>query len=507
LALVIAVAGNAHWSVLDVAVLRSLRGAFLERRDRALGSPILERQYAASASSVVGVTPSLLSRLFVTSLPPALTTIFAWTTLLWLYPHQNWVRSIVHSHEYLARVFLLLFPLMVRVPAFARRLLLPHRSLLRKGTRDSVGSPYYTGITVEIGGTERNISEAIPRVQGRIAIEGDSGSGKSFYLERVLALSSDPVVFLPARECSRGVIAAIQARLPESLQRESLITSLLECGALVVVVDGLNEVAADTRNHILTFAHSAAPRRLVIATQPTGIKWPAGYEVIRILPIQDRARQNAFLSAFELPEERIIGFLESIDSARYTDADRRAFGIVLRNPHDLSTAAEMLLAGRDPNLHDLIGQQFSIAQDAFQKVYGRVFPIAKLVESYYQRFLNDDKTLDSAAFPDEVATLADHKLVFVRTGEGGPRYIPRHEKVGDYLLVHAIRRADRRTLHVSDSRFRHAYLYMAMISAPTDREDLRSLLNEKAVETHDTSLAADVQSLIRELSASASPAA
>jgi hypothetical protein len=497
---IIAIAGDSKWELRDIPILNDLRTAFLVRKERSSADVYKARAYAAAAAGIAGATPSVSAKLLSgTFLWPPVGMFSGWLLLLWLYPRQAWVRSVVHSNQHLARTFLILFPLLIRVPSFARRLLEPHRSLLRKGAEDAASKPYFPDIMVLETGTQLRLEEACSKLRGRIAIEGDSGSGKSLFLKRLTANTNQAVVFFNARDCAEGVVNAISSRLPEWLRKESHVAALLECGALAVVIDGLNEVGAETRHHILSYAHSAAARTFIVTTQPTGVHWPSDFRVLRIESVDARRQQISFFATFGVSPERIEAFFSGLDSDRYTDADRRAFGVVLRNPHDLSVIAEMLLAGSNPDLHDLVGQQFSKARERYREATGREFPMGRFVENYYARFLAEEQLLDNQTFPDELQVLVEQKLAIQRTVNDVSVCTFRHDRVGDYLLVEAIRRPDRRTKHFSDPRFRGAYLYMAMVSAPADREELRRLLNEKAVDTHDTSLAADVQSLIREL--------
>ena len=69
---------------------------------------------------------------------------------------------------------------------------------------------------------------------------------------------------------------------------------MIHSGALMVIVDGLNEVSADTREKIGTFARDMSKGDVLIGTQP--IEWvpPPGARIIDLLPL-DREEAERFL--------------------------------------------------------------------------------------------------------------------------------------------------------------------------------------------------------------------
>jgi hypothetical protein len=74
---------------------------------------------------------------------------------------------------------------------------------------------------------------------------------------------------------------------------------MVYAGALMVIVDGLNEVSADTREKIGAFARDMSKGDMLVGTQP--IEWtePPGATVVDLLPLSRKEAER-----FALPPGR-----------------------------------------------------------------------------------------------------------------------------------------------------------------------------------------------------------
>jgi len=87
------------------------------------------------------------------------------------------------------------------------------------------------------------------------------------------------------------------ARLIRDVQDIGFVRSMVHAGALSVIVDGLNEVSADTREKISGFAKDMSRGDVFIGTQP--IEWtpPPSALVVDLLPLERVEAERFLLSA------------------------------------------------------------------------------------------------------------------------------------------------------------------------------------------------------------------
>jgi hypothetical protein len=135
------------------------------------------------------------------------------------------------------------------------------------------------------------IETILQGLQSVVVLRGDSGLGKTSVLRWYAARSARPVTFLAARDCADGVNVAI-ARLIRDIQETAFVRSMVYAGALIVIVDGLNEVSADTREKIGAFARDMSKGNVFIGTQPIEWRPPPGARIIDLLPLSREGRPS-----------------------------------------------------------------------------------------------------------------------------------------------------------------------------------------------------------------------
>jgi hypothetical protein len=152
--------------------------------------------------------------------------------------------------------------LLLVLPPLRRRLLMPFRNDLVAEARlgDLPRLAFFSQARVRVGDSPSATAEMMMEgLHGIVVLRGDAGLGKTSALRWLAARSTRPVAFLAARDCSAGVDVAI-ARIIHQVQEAAFVRSLVYIGALIVIVDGLNEVSADTREKIDAFAREMFER-------------------------------------------------------------------------------------------------------------------------------------------------------------------------------------------------------------------------------------------------------
>lgn len=224
-------------------------------------------------------------------------TVF-WATFLIAFPFSRTVQAVFFWNPKVRGLLSLWFvPLILFVlPPLRRRLLAPFRDDLlaaaRLGELNQLGFFGQTRARLN-GGSPRIVEETLPGLHGTVLIRGDAGLGKTSALRWYAANASRPVAFLSARDCASGVYTAI-ARLIRDVQETGFVRSMVHAGALVVIVDGLNEVSADTREKISSFARDMSKGDVLIATQPIEWEPPPNARILDLMPF-DRAESEHFL--------------------------------------------------------------------------------------------------------------------------------------------------------------------------------------------------------------------
>jgi len=137
--------------------------------------------------------------------------------------------------------------------------------------------------------------------------------------------------------------------------------------------------------------------------------------------------------------------LEDVLDQAHSEEDRSGARLVLSNPMDLTTAAQILVSDVRPTLKNLQEQQFRRMSREFRDAHpGQEFPLKQFSESVYERLLRDEVALDSGQFFEAIQAMATHKMVlgqYDTDADGKPtrKWVFRHDKIRDYFLMQAFR--------------------------------------------------------------------
>jgi hypothetical protein len=293
-------------------------------------------------------------------------------------------------------------------------------------------------------------------------------------------------------------------RLIRNVQETGFIRSLVHTGTLAVIVDGLNEVSAATREKIGAFARDMSKGDVMIGTQP--IEWipPPQARIVDLLPltreeaeefllsrpIRDDVTQRVHGSAYI---DAVHAFLRrSLDEAP-SEADSQAAKLVLSNPFDLAFAADLIAQGSDFSATALIGEAFRLADRGapgelgYRDIVGQPFPLTRFGRHAIQMRLEDRNWFKADEFAAELSCLLQRKLLVRRIVRGASqeeeRIQFRHDRVWDFFMTAAfLEDIEFWEEHLDDPRFRGVYLRVAETWPPEDAVRVRDMLVVAAAE-------------------------
>ena len=446
-----------------------------------------------------------------------------WSLLIYLYPTSPNVQAFFFWNGW-ARTFIgfgYVDFLLTWIPFLRDRLLAPFRDDLIADARigDSGANEYFEDVEVKETGVEAppmRLSTAIPEVRGQTILEGESGLGKSKFLRNLVQKAKAPIVYLPAANCENGPLEAIKLKLKGKASDESFLKSIIYSGGLRVVIDGLNEVTVETREKIRRFVDEFPKAHVLLATQPLQWKRPPDARVLRLQKLSDdrilrflESRYSSLRASKRMAEEdykaQCKAYVEDVLGPGHSEEEQSAARLVLSNPMDLTTAAQILVSGTRPTLGNLQEQQFKEMESEFKDTHpGQEFPLNQLSESIYERRLKDELALDSAQFFEAIQSMVASKLALEQndkdaTGKGTKKWVVRHDKIRDFFLIKAFEGKEdiRIPEHIDDSRFRGVYLMLAS-NLPFDQaKALKDALVDRAAETKDHYLSDAVVQILR----------
>jgi hypothetical protein len=406
--------------------------------------------------------------------------LLVWTLLLLLYPISPTIQASVFWNPWVRKYLGLGYVqlLLLVVPPFTRRLLAPFKGgFTRDGQLDGFRPEIYyddiRGRSARPEGPEQGrLAALIPAVDGKIWLDARSGSGKSWFLRNLALRIRRPLIFLNATSCAGGVTAAIKARMQGWLAESDFLEQLIYTGRIVIIVDGLNEVAAATRSDIVAYVDRFPRARILIATQAVQTAPPAGARRVEVQPL-GRAQIEGFLlgRADEVlaPDEdrgpfahRVAGFLDSLE--RGTPKEREELLAFVSNPMDLRLAAALLARDIEPDLLNLQKQQIELVERDYLAANGNPFPIIAFAEALYAlRCADRSLMLGEKEWPAEREALRAQRLVLRTDGaDGTTLWRFRHDKIVDYFLYVAFRSNEaRQAEHLADNRFIGVYVLIA----------------------------------------------
>jgi hypothetical protein len=275
----------------------------------------------------------------------------------------------------------------------------------------------------------------------------------------------------------------------------------------MAIIDGVNEVSADTREKVGAFARDMSKGDVFIGTQP--IEWlpPKGAQIVDLIPL-DRTETERFLLTrpvgLDTSQRRhgesyanaVAAFIKHALDEAPTEDDRRAATLMLSNPFDLSFAADLLAQGTMPNATSLIDASFRLADEGsierpgYQSLVGQPFPLLAFGRYATMMRLEDRNWFKPDEFPAETSCLLTWKLLIQRAVKGAAGLVDRiqfrHDRVWDFFIAAAFAAdPDLWASQISDARFRGVYLRIAETWEPAHARLVRDKLIVKAAESGD----------------------
>jgi HEAT repeat protein len=452
-----------------------------------------------------------------------------WFALIFFYPKSPQIQAIFFWNPWMRNI--LGFPyvtfLLTWVPFLRHKLFEPFRLplLADAGLDHFQPDRYFPYFDVIPKGSDeiQPLTQALPRIQGQVILEGESGLGKTMFLRQLLQRSRRISVYLPATKCSEGVIEAIQQKLHgDEIKDPKFLQSLIYSGAIDICIDGLNEVNPNTLAKITQFVENHAKANILLTTQP--LEWtPPGMAKTYVLqPLQPDQIERYLISRQPLLaktapihgpayEQACRRFLEQTigRQSRLSPEEQKTAQAILSNPMELSIAAALIAANTEPNLFNLREQQYTLMAADFQRLHNRPFPLKKFSEAIYQRWLTDQKTLPAADFYDEICCMEDEQFRMVVSrqpqtvkGEAQKDWYFRHDKIAEFFLVQTFlgdsdTAKSRLTQHLSDTPFRGVYFLLATLLPLDAAQQLREDLIQHAADTKDHTVSDTFIQLLR----------
>ena len=413
--------------------------------------------------------------------------VILWAAFLFAFPWSRTIQAVFFWNPKVRNMLSLWFVplLLLCLPPLRRRLLIPfHEDLVATAAlADLPRLAFFGQSRARIGkDSPAAVETVLEALRGVVVLRGNAGLGKTSALRWLASRSKRPVAFLAARDCSSGVDVAI-ASLLHDVQETAFVRSMVYAGALIVIVDGLNEVSADTREKISTFARDMSKGNVFIGTQP--IEWwpPPGARIIDLLPLSNEEAERFLLSRpvgldttqkvhGSVYADAVHAFLRCALDEAPSEEERRAAELMLSNPFDLGFAADLLAQGSQPSPTALIGEAFRLADEGapgepgYRDVAGQSFPLTRFGRLAVAMRLEDRNWFKPDEFPAEKSCLLQRRLLVQRAVRGPTgveeRIQFRHDRVWDFFIAAAfLDNLDLAADYVADPRFRGAYLRIA----------------------------------------------
>ncbi|BCL37629.1 hypothetical protein NSMS1_40760 [Nostoc sp. MS1] len=449
-----------------------------------------------------------------------------WLALIFAYPKFPQVQAIFFWNPWVRRILGVGYVgfLLTWVPFFRRKLFEPFKPSLSAdaGLDNFYEQSYFpqSKVKVPVTGEILPVTAALPKIQGQIILEGDSGLGKSMFLRHLLKKSQRIVVFLPAHKCDQGVIEAIQEKLHGQAQDANFLKNLIYSGAIDICIDGLNEVTADTRAKICQFVESYFRGNIIMTTQ--SLEWtpPSTAKTYYLQPLeqtqieeflhsrQRRIPKDAKIQGADYQKACSCYLTQALDSQQPKE-ELEAASRILSNPMDLTLVALMLSQGEYPNLFRLQEQQYKLMADEYLNEWKQEFPLKKFSAAVYQMRIQDKRALPVDEFYQVVMCLESEKYKMVvsrqwldEKGEAKKEWYFRHDKIMDFFLVqNFLGESDEAEAllvdRMGDPRFRGVYFLLATLLPLDAAKELREKLIQYAADTKDNTVSNTFVQLLR----------
>ncbi len=449
------------------------------------------------------------------------THLLMWIGLLTYYPRSRKVQALFFWNKTVRRALGAGYVNLglTYVPLLRSALFAPFKRYLLEDAYLEEFSPgsYHRPRVRDSLGREHPIDEVIPRIDGIILLEGESGLGKTIFTQYLLSGSQDLCVFLRAQECGGGVLSAIAQKLKGVAKDEEYLRTLLHVGALRVVVDGVNEVSPETRDAIRSFLKSTSGANVLLTSQPIKIQLPKLTKRFRLLPLESYKISEFLISRWgsvceagadeEAYRNRCNEFvqreLKTTEFELEADVDEKRR--ILSNPMDLSTVAQLIARGIEPDLRRIQEELIEVAcRDYKDRNEQREFPLHQFSELAYDMRCRVQRAIPEEGFLPELKCLEENRLVYSRqfrneTGETVRQRYFRHDKISDYFVMHSFLGSenDRPRRHIGQPQFRTVYLLLAsLLPGALANELLRQVLVH-AASNNDHSLSDDFVQILQ----------
>ena len=381
--------------------------------------------------------------------------------------------------------------LLTWIPFLRHRLFIPFKDILiTDANLNSFNSQnYFSGSYVYLENDDslpEPIKIAIDKVQSPTIIKGDSGLGKSMFLRYWTKSSKNLVVYLLAKNCSEGVITAIQKKIPIPQIDYKFLENLINKNTLKICVDGMNEATNNTCTKIIQFIKVHSRCHILLTTQHIDWNPPSSTKIYII----QRLKPEQILD-FLFSRPFVQSVKNSIDKSKYKEAckeyvskvfdshklleteqeiikelEQKIINELLSNPADLSIIAQIIAHGKKPDLLNIQQQQYEVMAKEYQKINFQSFPITEFAETLYEKRLDDEMNIPSE-YKNELDCMEKYKMVYRKFYiEYNFQWYFRHETIREYFIVQAFmgqRNLHKLEKHMKDPspRFRGIYLLLS----------------------------------------------
>ena len=379
---------------------------------------------------------------------------FVWVLVLLVYPYSRLAQWMVWSRA-VRRVAGLAWvgPVVLRVAWLRERMWRPFREeLVPPGEVVTFDEWTFFDAVLMVpaeGGAARAALPVFAEMCGAAVLRGASGLGKTTLLQALAATAPRPAALLRATECSGGLLAALQSRLPPRARHDAgFLRALVLRGSPHLFVDAVHEARPEVQARLSEEVMALPDARVLLTAQPSAWKPPAGATVWELQPlrVQDIApfllqqgtaaveaagsgtladRQRAFT-------RRATAFLADVESLPPGDARGTALLRMLGNPMEAVLAAELLAAGQTPDPARLLAQRMEHLEEDYTAQHGGTFPAQPFADHLLTWRRSGSPLLRLDVFEHAAAFLARHRLLRKNATDDGWRF--RHDKILDWFL-------------------------------------------------------------------------
>jgi hypothetical protein len=427
-----------------------------------------------------------------------------WLLLIFVYPYSPSLQGAVFWNRSVRRGLTLWYIdfMMAAVPFIRARLIAPFRNQLTADARLELLDNYYKDIQLT---WPSNQESRITPVQlastfrGQILIRGPSGAGKSHLLRYLISQRKRACAFIAARSCEKGVVNAIQAKLPSQLKDIGMIEMLIYTGSLDVYIDGLNEVGSEVRENIRLFCVEYQNANIILTSQRFRVALPSSTKIMDIAPLENSQVGDYLYQVgpkTEIFDSAVRQYLkqQEISGGAQNAVSRPT------NPYDLSITARLLALGVMPKSFHVQEQHFEYIVSRFKQESGNEFSILPLAKLAYEAKVLDSRSIGIADIPVAQMDLLLEEKVVTREIDREGFVVFRHDKIQDYLVTqYLLSVRDLQLRYLNDIRFIGVYTLLAETLPEADAKLLLSQLAVSATAVRDSTILYEFVERLRSL--------